>query len=128
MNTELLSKNVVINGFRTSLRLETEIWEALGDVCRREGMSLNELCSLIESRRTDASRTSVIRTFIVAYLRATATRSRSRSRKSWIRRSILAGYGKDDQVGAPLTGKLARIKESRASSKRAAAAEVSGNA
>ena len=123
MKTELLSRNVVINGFRTSLRMEEEIWEALDDVCRREGLSLNELCSLIDVGRTATSRTSAIRTFTVAYLRATGTRarSRSRSRKSWIQRRILAGYGKDAQVGKRLSGKLARIGASTP-------VEVGGNA
>lgn len=113
MKTELFSKNVVISGFRTSLRMEAEMWDALDDVCRREGMNLNELCSLIELRRAGASRTSAIRTFVVAYLRASATRSRSRSRKSWIGRSILSGYGEETVVGKQLSGKLARIKGSR---------------
>jgi predicted DNA-binding ribbon-helix-helix protein len=126
MKTELFSKNVVINGFRTSLRMEAEIWEALDEICVRERMSLNELCSLIEVHRTEASRTSLIRTFIVAYLRAAATRPRSRSRKSWIGRSILAGYGEDAQVGRHLSGKLSRMKASGTVSKRPA--QVGGNA
>lgn len=72
MNTTLHSKNVTIDGRRTSLRLENEIWEALSDICLREKMSVHELCSLVEKRRHGSSRTSAVRTFVVAYFRTAA--------------------------------------------------------
>ncbi len=69
MKAKLISKNVTINGRRTSLRLEQASWEALGDICKCEDLTLHELCSLIESRRNGASRTSAVRAFIVTYYR-----------------------------------------------------------
>ena len=67
------SRNVTIAGHRTSVRLEDEIWEGLDEICRRESLSLAELCTMIERRRRGASRTSAIRVFILTYFRAAAT-------------------------------------------------------
>ena len=72
MRTKLISKNVTINGRRTSLRLEKASWEAIDDICKCEGLTLHELCSLIESRRQGASRTSAVCAFIVTYFRTVA--------------------------------------------------------
>lgn len=72
----MISKNVTINGRRTSLRLEQASWEAMVDICKCEGLTLHELCSLIETRRSGASRTSTVRAFIVTYFR-----------------TVVAGYG-----------------------------------
>ncbi|MCH7936731.1 MAG: ribbon-helix-helix domain-containing protein [Proteobacteria bacterium] len=68
----MISKNVTINGRRTSLRLEQTSWEGLTDICQCEGLTLHELCSLIEGRRQGASRTSAVRAFIVTYFRTVA--------------------------------------------------------
>ena len=72
MKTKLKCKNVTINGRRTSLRLEQISWEAMVDICECEGMTLHELCSLIEAKREGSSRTSAVRAFIVMYYRAVA--------------------------------------------------------
>ena len=72
MKANLISKNVTVNGRRTSLRLEQASWEALSDICVCEGLTIHELCSLIDNRRAGASRTSAVRAFIVTYYRAVA--------------------------------------------------------
>ena len=72
MKAKLISKNVTINGRRTSLRLEKTSWEAMVDICQCEGMTIHELCSLIDNRREGSSRTSAVRAFIVSYYRAAA--------------------------------------------------------
>ncbi len=69
MTSRLVTRNVTINGHRTSLRLQTEIWDALGEICQREGMTLNDLCSLIDERCNGNSRTSAVRAFVVTYYR-----------------------------------------------------------
>ncbi|MBL6957634.1 MAG: ribbon-helix-helix domain-containing protein [Rhodospirillales bacterium] len=73
MKNKLVSKNVTISGRRTSLRLEEDIWEALEEICRREAMTMHELCTEIDRRRKRSSRTSAVRAFIVVYYRAAAT-------------------------------------------------------
>ena len=47
----LFSRNVKVNGRRTSMRLEGEIWEALEEISERENLTINELCSQIDNMR-----------------------------------------------------------------------------
>ena len=39
--------NVVIDGRRTSLRMEVDIWEALQDIGTRERLTTNEICTFV---------------------------------------------------------------------------------
>ena len=73
MKSLLLSRNVTINGRRTSLRLEQASWEAIDEICASEGVTSHELCSMIEGQRGGSSRTSAVRAFIVTYFRTAAT-------------------------------------------------------
>ncbi len=66
-------RNVTIDNHRTSLCLETEMWDAIGEICGREGLTVHQLCSLIDERRRGSSRTSSVRAFIVNYYRDAAT-------------------------------------------------------
>lgn len=72
VNNSLISKNVTVNGRRTSLRLESASWLALSDICKFEDVSLHVLCSMIEQQRQGSSRTSAVRAFIVSYFRKAA--------------------------------------------------------
>lgn len=69
----LVRKNVSVKGHRTSLRLESEIWAALDEICRIEGLTLHQLCTRIDGARDGLNRTSALRTFIVQYFREAAT-------------------------------------------------------
>ena len=69
----LINRNVTIGRRRTSLRLEPAMWDALGEICRREETSQHELCAMIDERRRASSLTAAIRVFIVNYFRAAAT-------------------------------------------------------
>lgn len=64
---------MTISGLRTSLRLEEEIWGCLDEICQREGLTLSELCTIIDDRRHEYSRTSAVRVFVLTYYRAAAT-------------------------------------------------------
>lgn len=73
-NRRLIARNVVINGHRTSIRLEPDMWSGMSELCRRENVSLHALCEVISAEKSvDASLTSAIRTFIMNYYRAAAT-------------------------------------------------------
>ena len=76
MNHEYVRRNVTIQGHRTSMSLESAIWEALEEICERENMTFNQLCSLIERYRESSSRTSAVRTFLVNYYRLVNSRCR----------------------------------------------------
>ncbi len=72
--SSLVSRNITIDGHRTSVRLEPDMWTALHDICRRERASLHEVCTMIAAHRgRGASLTAAIRVFIMAYFRAAAT-------------------------------------------------------
>jgi len=73
MYGKLISKNVTINDRRTSMRLEWAIWDAIDNICDKEGLTIHELITLIDQRRDKISRTSAVRTFIVTYLHTLAT-------------------------------------------------------
>lgn len=66
----LVCRNVTVSGRRTSLRMEPYLWESMREICEREGMTLNQLCSAIDARRGAANLTASIRIFIVKYYRA----------------------------------------------------------
>ena len=69
----LVNRNVFVGRRRTSLRLEPAMWDALTEICRREAMTLHQLCALIDERRRASSLTAAIRVFIVTYFRSAAT-------------------------------------------------------
>ncbi len=74
MKVGLTSRTVKINGNRTTLRMEQVSWDALGDICEREELTVNELISLVDCRRHNVSRASAVRAFIVTYLHELATK------------------------------------------------------
>lgn len=69
----LVNRNVFIGRRRTSVRLEPAMWDALAEICRREQMTVHDLCGLIDERRRASSLTAAIRVFIVTYFRVAAT-------------------------------------------------------
>lgn len=76
----------MIGGHRTSMRLEPSMWDALEDIGRREGMTVNRLCTQIKERIEEQARrkgikpedadvtlTSAVRVFIASYYRRACT-------------------------------------------------------
>ena len=70
----LLCKNVMVNGRRTSMRLDKETWQALSDICRRENISLYKLCSLIDDVKGKSGLSSSTRLFVLTYYRRSLAR------------------------------------------------------
>ena len=74
LHSTLVSKNVTINGHRTSVRLEPAMWNSLTDICRRERTTIHTVCSAIAQHKPEeTSLTAAIRVFIMSYYRAAAT-------------------------------------------------------
>lgn len=72
----LISHNIMIEGRRTSVRLEKEMWMAIKEIARRESCTVHDLCTVVSQRkREDTSLTAAIRVFIMAYFQAAATDS-----------------------------------------------------
>jgi len=69
----LVNRNVTVAGRRTSMRLEPAMWEALQQICRREGKTLNQLVTEIDRQRDESSLTAAIRVYLLQYFSAAAT-------------------------------------------------------
>jgi predicted DNA-binding ribbon-helix-helix protein len=67
--SELKKRNVVINGSRTSVTLEPQIWTILHKVADNHGCDIHNLCSFIFDRKNEeTSLASAIRVFLISYL------------------------------------------------------------
>ena len=55
------------------MRLEPEVWDALREVCLREGTELSVLVRRIEVGTAPGGRTSAVRVFLLGYFREAAT-------------------------------------------------------
>lgn len=74
VRTTLLSRNITVDGRRTSVRLEPEMWNSLYDIAARESCSIHDICTLISLRKNPkTSLTAAIRVFLMLYFRAAAT-------------------------------------------------------
>jgi predicted DNA-binding ribbon-helix-helix protein len=71
--SRLINRNVIAERGRTSMRLEPELWDALGEICEREDQDMSTLVRQIEAAGHTGGRTSAIRVFILNYYRAAAT-------------------------------------------------------
>ena len=71
--SRLVNRNVVAERGRTSMRLEPELWDALSEICEREGHDMSTLVRQVEAAGHAGGRTSAIRVFILNYYRNAAT-------------------------------------------------------
>ncbi len=55
------------------MRLEPEVWDALREICLREGVELRELIKYVERSAAPGGRTSAVRVHVLQYFRAAAT-------------------------------------------------------
>ena len=65
----LICRNIRINGRRTSLRMETDMWDALHDVARHRGVTPDVLVSEIERDRGNSSTTAALRVYMLRFYR-----------------------------------------------------------
>jgi predicted DNA-binding ribbon-helix-helix protein len=71
--SRLINRNVVAERGRTSMRLEPELWDALLEICGREGQDMSSLVRQVEQSGHAGGRTSAVRVFVLSYFRAAAT-------------------------------------------------------
>ena len=64
----LINGNIKVGAHRTSIRLEPEIWAALGDIAQRENLTVRQLCTEIDRGAGELSRTAAVRVFVVSYM------------------------------------------------------------
>lgn len=64
----LKKRSVAIAGHRTSISLEGPFWDALGEIARARGLSLNALVSEIDESR-DGNLSGAIRVYVLDWFR-----------------------------------------------------------
>jgi predicted DNA-binding ribbon-helix-helix protein len=73
-----VTRNLVVCGRRTSIRIDGMTWKALGSIAHAEGLTINEVASYIANKRMgNISLTAAIRMFVVGYLSYRSGESRS---------------------------------------------------
>ncbi len=77
----LVQRNVYIDGIRTTMRLEIQMWDAFDEICQREAVPPNELLDLINEARQTGSLSSALRVYIVVYFDNLATERPSDTQK-----------------------------------------------
>ena len=71
-HSSLKVRNVRIGRRRTSLRLEMAVWDALSDVARREGVTVNQLLTEVAATQQESSFTASVRVYVLRYYRRMA--------------------------------------------------------
>ena len=78
----LVCKNVIVNGRRTSMRLDRETWISLNDICQREGITIHQLCSKIDRTKGPSGLSAATRLFVLTYFRFVLNQYEKRSLSS----------------------------------------------
>ena len=73
MESSLVNRNIVIDGRRTSVRLEPQMWDALEEIARREERTVHHVCTAASRLRRHSTLTAGLRVFILRYFREAAT-------------------------------------------------------
>jgi len=105
----LISKNILISGRRTSVRLEPEMWQSLKEIADREKATIHDLCTLVYlCKRESSTLTAAIRVFLMLYYKTASTeegheaaghgdimrmKSRIRSRKQKASNDLIVANG-----------------------------------
>jgi len=60
----------MVGGHATSVAMEDEFWESLGEIASANNISLNRLITRIDAERDGANLSSAIRLHVLRYFRA----------------------------------------------------------
>lgn len=69
IGSDRIRKNVTIGNRRTSVSLEAQVWNGLSEICRREDIGIDGLCTAVAERRKESSMSSALRVFLLTYFR-----------------------------------------------------------
>ena len=69
MNAQMLTRNVVIANRRTTIRLESAIWDGFDEICLILQASRHELCTHIDQAREGINRAQAVRATVVNFFR-----------------------------------------------------------
>ena len=72
--SNLVNRNIIVDGHRTSIRLEPAMWMALNKIAERENLTIHQLGTRIDRLRDEnCGLTAAIRVFLLAYFQEAAT-------------------------------------------------------
>lgn len=80
--SSLVLRTIVVEGRRTSARLEPEMWDALREIARRQQRSTSEVIAQIGRESRASSLTAGIRVYVVEFYRALASNAQQVSDRS----------------------------------------------
>ncbi|MFK7839402.1 MAG: ribbon-helix-helix domain-containing protein [Bdellovibrionales bacterium] len=73
-SNELKRRNIIINGKRTSVTLEPQIWSILHEVAAEHECTIHDLCDWVFNVKAEkSSLASAIRVFLISYLNIKCT-------------------------------------------------------
>jgi predicted DNA-binding ribbon-helix-helix protein len=72
MSAGIVKRSVSIAGHRTSITLEQPFWQALREIARRRGLSVQALIGRIDAGRGEQNLSSAIRVFVLEAVQAGA--------------------------------------------------------
>ncbi len=70
--TELVNKNIVINGKRSSMRLELELWDLFRELCEQDDIDHVEMMKRALANHSGGSHTSTVRMYLFSRVREKA--------------------------------------------------------
>lgn len=70
--TGLRKRSLTIAGHRTSVSLEAPFWDALGELARRRGLSVQALVAAIDRSRGESNLSSAVRVHVLTAYRPAA--------------------------------------------------------
>jgi predicted DNA-binding ribbon-helix-helix protein len=66
----VMRKNVTINGKRTTVKMETDLWEAIIEICDRTDQKIDDICNIVWRANVESENfTSDLRLLVYHYYR-----------------------------------------------------------
>jgi predicted DNA-binding ribbon-helix-helix protein len=69
MRSSVVKRSVIIAGHKTSVSLEDAFWSGLKEIASARNLTLPEIASAIDSKRTHSNLSSAIRLFVLDHYR-----------------------------------------------------------
>jgi predicted DNA-binding ribbon-helix-helix protein len=82
MKSAIIARSVIINGHKTSVTLEKPFWDECRRISDSQGLTLDELFSMIDAEREHGNLSSAIRLYVLAEVRSAARKSGQRGPRS----------------------------------------------
>ena len=95
-------KTIMIGSRRTSISLEDRVWDGLVDICRREELSIDDLCTRVNDQKLTSSLSSSLRVFQLTYFRIVIDNA-----ERLLSRRPVDGFAHPSQVVFPSTLEIA---------------------